>query len=1300
VIRSHSSSVIATVALGLLVMAVGSYTSLILKERRLPYHDSFAKNEAAEWTSIGGDWQLIDGAVVNRSDENGAKLVTGSSHWKDYELDADVKLIGHDGDVGLMTRVGDEEHGADSYNGYYIGLRSPDSALVIGRADHNWMEGRPAAMLGGVQIGVWYHLRIVMVGCDIGAQATNLAVGQTTYAAFEERPCVEQGKIGLRSMSTGGAWRNISVRTTTPAAFAAIQAQSAFLETPVYPTREDDYNHMREVYFRSTYLPARSYRPANLSGNNASDGLRMSIATARNSPSQPSDITLRGVVTLTSPLYIQDDSGGINVQLSNHVALNLGDEVEVTGTTQEQDVSPRFLASEILIDGVPSSAGFFDQITTLPIVDETQEFKVESNNLSAVYGRYSGGAINVTTKGGTNEYHGNIFEFLRNSAFDANNWFNKRAGNPNIEFRMNQFGGTIGGPITIPHLYNGHNKTFFFFAYQGTRRVQGSSFLTTVPTDAEKNGDFSAPGLNPIYNPYTTNSTTKVRAQFTNNMITPNLIDPVAKALEAYYPEPNTGGVGAIVNNFISNSPTRISQDVFSGRVDQNVSEKYHLSGRYAFSRTPLTQPNYYGNISSPGTAAVGTTDFRNQSFDLNNLYQMTPNLLFNFNYGFARWYQARQTLSYGFNNATLGFPTALVSDITIPMFPAINIGAGYSGFANQSYLNNGNDSHALLISATKLIGRQTLTVGVDGRMHRINFFNVSNSAGSYSFAVAQTQGPTASVATNGNAYASFLLGFGTSGGTIPIGSGVEMQNYYGAVYAQDDIRVTQKLTVNLGVRYDGETPYLDRHNELNYFNPTVASPAANPAFPNLMGGLSFADTAGNPRNVYSARHANVVPRIGFAYSPQPTTSVRAGFGMSYAPLEISNNAVGFSPSLGFASSTSWNYSNDGGYTPANLLSNPFPQSLVQPTGNKLGAGTQLGQAITVWYHNPPTPLAIQWNLDVQQQITSSILFDIGYAGSRGEHLTGTFDHDTLNPEYLSLGTALTNQVANPFRPYVSIGTLANATVAQRQLLLPYPQFLSVQEVNNPYGSSSYNSLQSKLVKRMSNGLTLLASYTWSKLISNVNAQNAPIGTTDNTGVQNYYNLRGERSVSELNQPHNLVVNAVYELPFGQGKYFLGSLGHVANKFAGGWKMTSILTEQSGFPLTLTAAGTGAGTRPNPVPGVNPFIAGSRSNQQRVNAWFNKAAFVTPPAYTFGTIGRTYTRVLGPGVQNLDASLEKDTHFKLVDAELRAEFFNVTNSPHFGMPDMNVQDTAFGTITSLIPSPPTREIQFALKISF
>jgi signal transduction histidine kinase len=347
---NFKSALIAAITAVLLIL-VGRLAIDYLREPRIPYQDSFARSDAAEWLPIGGDWQISDGSVVNHSDEHGAKLVTGSHKWRDYELNADLKLIGHDGDVGLMVRVDNEEHGVDSYNGYYVGLRSTDSSIVIGRADHGWMEGRPVAMLGGVQIGLWYRLRVVVVGCDVGAQATNLASGQTSYAAFEEKPCVPQGKIGLRSMATGGAWRNVYVQRAAYPAFAVIRTKASFLQSPIYPTREDDYDNMRELYFRSTFLPARSYRESSTELRQPSSKSVLSIAAAKASFLLTSALTLRGVVTITSPLYIQDSTGGIAVQLAKPTDLNLGDEVEVSGSLDAAAASPRFLARELHLLG-------------------------------------------------------------------------------------------------------------------------------------------------------------------------------------------------------------------------------------------------------------------------------------------------------------------------------------------------------------------------------------------------------------------------------------------------------------------------------------------------------------------------------------------------------------------------------------------------------------------------------------------------------------------------------------------------------------------------------------------------------------------------------------------------------------------------------------------------------------------------------------------------------------------------------------------------------------------------------------
>ncbi|MBS1815062.1 MAG: TonB-dependent receptor [Acidobacteria bacterium] len=952
----------------------------------------------------------------------------------------------------------------------------------------------------------------------------------------------------------------------------------------------------------------------------------------------------------------------------------------------------RLQSNEILIDGVSSAVGFFNQITTLPSVDDTQEFKVESSNLPATYGHYSGGVVNVSTKSGTNAWHGSAFEFLRNSWLDANDWFNKKAGLARLPFKMNQFGGTLGGPVF-------KNRTFFFLDYQGTRRIKGAPFTGTVPTQAQRDGNFN--GVASIYNPFSTHvvGTVNTRDQFTNNQIPANMIDPVAKAILNYYPLPNQPGN---TNNYVSGASIRLTQDQFSTRIDQKVTQKYSLFGRYAWSYTPLTQPNQFGNIAD-NKGAVGTTPFTNQSFTFDNTYAFSPTLLLTVDYGFARWYQKRYTLSYGFDNGTLGFPSSLVSAISIPMFPAINI-ASYTGLANQSVLNNGNDAHTIVATVTKIMGRHTLIGGVDGRLHRINYFSVANSGGSYSFAVAQTQGPNANSTTScatkpcGNAFASFLLGVGSSG-NMPLGTGVALQNMYGAVFIQDNWRVTPRLTLNLGVRYDGESPYVDRHNRLNYFDTDVASPAANPSFPQLKGGLQFAGVGSTPRNVYTRQKNNIAPRIGASFSPNPTLVLRGGFGIAYAPLEISDNAVGFSPSLGYASATAWNTFN--GILPQNLLKDPFPQGLVQPSGNSLGAATQLGQNISVWTKDAKTPTSYQWNADVQQQFPGAFLLDLGYSGSHGLHLTGPYQLNQLDPTYFSLGTQLTQQVPNPFKPFVSIGNLSNPTVTRQQLLLPYPQFLSVMEINRNWGSSVYHSAQVKVVRRATHGTTLLASYTWSKWISDVNAQLSPIGGNNNTGPQNYYDLRAERSLSEVDVPHNLVINSTSELPFGRGKRFGSHANGVTSTLISGWKINGIFTAQSGQPLTFDGTATGGANRVNLVPGVDPVIHGKRSNTDIVNAYFNTAAFANPAAYTYGTVKRTYGGVRGPGLVNLDASLVKSTRFfDRISTDLRAEMFNVTNTPHFGLPNTSRNAAAFGTITGVRNSPPAREIQVALKIKF
>lgn len=965
----------------------------------------------------------------------------------------------------------------------------------------------------------------------------------------------------------------------------------------------------------------------------------------------------------------------------------------------------RAQANEILIDGVPSGAGFYDQITYVPPVEATEEFKVISDNLPAEYGRFAGGVVDVTTRPGTDRFHGSLFEFLRNTNLDANDYFSNQAHRAKAPFHMNQFGVAVGGPIIIPHLYNKRGKLFFFFEYQNTLRHQGQVFTATVPTAAERTGDFSQ-SPKTIYNPFSTQPDPArpghyIRTAFQGNIIPSGLIDPVAAKIISYYPMPNTGGPNARANNYISSNPLVDIQPIYTVRIDDNVNSHYRVYGRYGASLTQQTPASNYNDIASPGNGAVGTTYLNNFAAAIDNTFTFSPTFLLTVNYGFARWFQFRKTLSYGFDNSTLGFPDQFVKSITIPMFPTVNV-AGYNGMNGQSYLHNGNDSHSLITSFTKIAGRHTLGFGVDLRMHRINFYNVQASAGTFNFGAAQTQGPdpNASTSTAGDGVASLLLGAG-SGGSMPIGSGVSMKDWYIAGYIQDDFRVNNRLTLNMGLRYETESPYTDNHNRLNYFDPNVLSPAANSEFPSLTGGLVFAAVDGHSSEVYRWNKNQFGPRFGFSYNPIRNTVIRGGFGLVYAPLVITNSAVGSAADEGYSSSTGWDTSNDGGLTPFNLLSNPYPQGLVQPTGNSLGAGTLLGQGISVWQHNEKTPQSEQWNFGIEEQLPSSMLAEVAYVGSRGLHLGAPFEDNALDPKYLSLGSALQAKVANPFQQFVSVGPLSQPTVTRQQLLLPFPQFTGVTEINNTWGSSEYNALQAKLEKRVTHGVSFLAAFTMGKLMSNVLAQQPPIGPTNTNSprVQNWYDLRNEWSLSEMNLARSFVFSGVAQLPFGPGMRFGSDTKGIEAALIGGWTVNGILTEQTGPPLVIYCATAGGGTRPNVVPGVSPNLPSSRPLSEKLSEWFNTNAFSLPAAFTYGNASRVLGQSRGPALKNLDFSVEKVvSHNERYNLAFHAEAFNLTNTPHFWLPDMAIRDPGYGTISKTVLSP--REIQLALKLSF
>jgi len=971
----------------------------------------------------------------------------------------------------------------------------------------------------------------------------------------------------------------------------------------------------------------------------------------------------------------------------------------------------RHQSNEVQIDGVPSTAGFFNQITTIPTIEATQEFKVQSNNLSAEWGRFGGGVINVSTRSGTNQLRGSLYEFLRNSAFDANEFFNNRAGKQKPPFRMNQFGAAAGGPVWLGRLYNGRNRTFFFADYQGTRWRRGDVFITTLPTSAERAGDFTKTftpqgQMVQIYDPLTTRPDPAragqyIRQPFPGNVLPRDRINAIAKNLLAFYPAPNTAGEPVSgYNNFVSNAARKISQNQVSVRIDHNLTDAWRLFGRIAANNTSLTQPDYYGNVATPNPGAVGTTPFHQRTAALDNTAALGPSTLLNVRYGFARWYQLRKTRSYGFDQRELGMPPSLVSQFQIPVFPAVSV-EQYGGLGGQSYLNNGNDTHTLIVSLARIAGRHNLKLGADNRLRRINFFNIGGAGGSYSFTRAFTRGPDALrfYAEAGNAIASLLLGYPASG-SVPIVAGVSLQNFYYAGYLQDDIRLSSRLTLNLGLRYETESPYTERRDQINWFDVDLPSPARNAAFPNLTGGLRFAGVGGASRHVYDWDKNNFAPRVGLAYSLTKSTVLRGGVGLFYSPAEASNNAVGFTPSSGYSATTPMVATLDGGLTPFRTLADPFPEGLVQPTRASLGAATFLGQAPSNWDAHPITPKNWQWNFDVQRQMGGDLLLDVAYAGNRGIHLAyRNREIDALHPQYLALGSALNALVENPFAGTITVGALAQPRVARRQLLLPYPQFTGVTIINMTCANSIYHSLQVKVDKRFSRGIGLLLSYTAGKLISDAPSQVSPIGEiNNNSGVQNWYDLRAERAISEQDVAQALVFSYVAELPFGKGKPLGSNAAGILAKLISGWQLNGVSSYRSGFPLIVTAPIPGGGNRPNST-GRSAKITGSRPRGQAIERWFDTTAFVIPPSFSLGNVGRTLPDVRGPSLINHDLSLVKNTALSdRTSLQFRAEFFNLFNQPAFWLPNTAMGSGQFGAIRQTVGLP--RVVQLALKLNF
>lgn len=964
--------------------------------------------------------------------------------------------------------------------------------------------------------------------------------------------------------------------------------------------------------------------------------------------------------------------------------------------------------NEFLLDGAPNTAPAQNGPILNPNVDSVQEFKVETNAFSAEYGRAAGGVFNVVTKGGTNNLHFTAYEFLRNDKLNANDFFANRAGRAKAPFRFNQFGGTIGGPVVIPNLYNGRNRTFFFASAELVRFSQGITYVGTVPDPSQLAGDFSnlrnAAGQPvTIYDPLTTTRNPDgsfVRQPFAGNRVPADRIDPVARNMGRYWPAPNSSGAQFTgVNNFVNTDANKVDKNTWSARFDHHWSDKNRMYGRYSYDESPWDRAPTYGKdfVASP---VAGAQVFTRYNSVLEDSHTFSPSLLGTFRLSWARLSNFRRPFSDGFDITALGLPASLKQAIgDPPAFPVVNItGLGMTGSIPNVVVGGtlgatdliafGMDNAAFQASAWKSFSRHNVKTGFDGRVIRFNTRQNLDQSVQFTFGPAFTQGPNPTVtsAIAGSGLATFLLG-------IPAGSAtpspyLSMQNLYYAVYIQDDWKITPKLTLNLGLRWEAERPRTDRYNQLTNFDSAATPPLTAPGL-NLHGALSFVGVNGASRYQAETEWDNFSPRVGFAYQIMQKTVLRGGAGLFYAPT-TGGSAPGDFGISGFQASTDLVTSLDG-VTPLNYLRNPYPDGLNRPTGSSLGAATLLGQSVSFLDRGVRVPYTGQWNLSIQHELPGALLFQVGYVGTRGLHLQNNLTLNQLPDAALALGNSLRDLVSNPFFGQIKTGPVSRQTVSRAQLLRPYPHFDGVTAVADTFGVSAYHALQAKIEKRFAQGLTTTVSYTYSKMMDD-NHGGFGGEPLSGGGFQNWNNRRADWAVSALDQTHRFIANAVYELPFRRDQK--GVLG----RFAGGWELGAILSFFSGGPLGIGSAvnntfSQGGGQRPN-WNGVS-----GKLDNPTPDRWFDTSVFSAAPAYTFGNAPRTFGGSRYDGANSLDLSLIKNTTLKeKLRLQFRAEFFNLTNTPQFGPPNTVFGSPQFGIVAAQANQP--RIIQFALKLLY
>jgi hypothetical protein len=1014
-----------------------------------------------------------------------------------------------------------------------------------------------------------------------------------------------------------------------------------------------------------------------------------------------------------------------------------------------------------MVDGVDVTivAGSFSSNPIIPGPDFTQEFKVQTNNLGPEFGRGTG-VLNIVTKSGTNQLHGTAFEFIQNDNLNSQDLFSNRAGQKKAEAKRNQYGFALGGPVYIPNAYDGRDKTFWFFNWEQLRQRRALPVSLRVPNADERagnfNGNYAQDGTKiTLYNPFDTyvDPTTgrTLRRPFANNTVPQGMwLDPAfTQKVLGYFPNPNNpgiagaGGVYTGLGNYQLAGSAPLNWDRFDIKLDHAIGSNHRLMGRYSQTHYQVTPLDVFGNAAS--SQSYSTRDNTQNGYNLVASWTWTasPSTVITQAIVWSRFIDDSNQPKFDPTQLGGPFASGAITDYlarytgggafpNIGISPYATMGNGFGNNFKEPYSNYG---YSAGINHTR--GKHTLKFGFNFELLQAGDNLFKGFGGTFSFPGSWTCGPDPLNCSpnTGNGLADFQLGLVRSGSMNAAFASLYTSKYI-AGYVQDDFRVTPKLTLNLGFRYEVTTPFTERFDHEFRFDPNRLNPIGSSVGPNTGGGtvdqvlaglgnrplqgvVTFPSSPGvQGRGMVPIDWTNLSPRLGLAYQINPKLVFRAGFSKLYmlspatpGPSTPGNGTFGASTNITSTVDGVTNIVNGQPIT----IDNSFPFGFNVPTYDQLGLASLLGDGVTAGATGQKTPYTYQWNAGFQYELPGNSLLGISYAGSRGHRLTCAFFFcgDQI-PRYLvqQYGSHVFDSVANPFYGIITNPrvALSSPTVLLGQLLKQWPAYANWTAVlppwqgPNPDGDtfqSQFDALEVQYNKRFSQGLTLVLAYTFSKTLTNSDSFEAGyLGPA--VGYQNTVDYKGEWSLSAADVNHRLVVGHVYDLPIGRGKALGGNMPSAADKILGHWQFAGMTTIQSGFPIGIGEAGhtTGAfggGDRPNQI-GAACLDTG-RSRGEKILGYLNPAGFAAPAPYTFGNAPRMLNGCRMDGQKNFDLSLIKFIPIKeKFNAEFRAEFFNAFNRPQLGGPNTTFNGGSFGVITSQANAP--RIIQFGLKLNF